>query len=198
MHTKRSIAQIAETISQMQTLFQYSQQNPLLQPSEALHQLVASFKQNQAAQLNLAPNNLNPAFQQPHGPRTPSFNGTPQFASPAAAHLNLPTSISPAMSMTGAQAPSPAQNHNHLPPAAGVAMVAQQSQQGTNTSGSQGTSANTSPNATNKRRRPSTVKVEGDDGGGGGGTEVNGTGPGGGGKVKPSPRIGGKRQKAGS
>jgi len=74
-------------------------------------------------------------------------------------------------------------------------MVAQQSQQGTNTSGSQGTSANTSPNATNKRRRPSAVKVEVDDGGGG--TEINGTGPGGGNKVKPSPRIGGKRQKDG-
>lgn len=184
----------------MQPLFQYSQQNPLLQPSDALNQLVATYKQhNQAAQLNLPPNNLNPAFQQPLGPRTPGLNGPAQFVSPAAAHLSLPTSISPAMSMTGAQAPSPAQNHTHLPPGAGVAMVAQQSQQGTNTSGSQGTSANTSPNATNKRRRPSTVKVEGDEGGGGGGgTEVNGTGPGGGSKVKPSPRIGGKRQKAGS
>ena len=77
-------------------------------------------------------------------------------------------------------------------------MVAQQSQQGTNTSvgtGSQGTSANTSPNVTNKRRRASGVKQEGqDDGGGGGVMDVNGTGP----KVKPSPRIGGgpKRQKA--
>ena len=181
----------------MQPLFQYSQQNPHLQPSDALHQLVSTFKQNnQSAHINLPPNNLNPAFQQPHGQRTPGLNGPAQFSSPAAAHLNLPTSISPAMSMTGAQAPSPAQNSNHIPPGAGVAMVAQQSQQGTNTSGSQGTSANTSPNATNKRRRPSAVKVEADDGGGAGGTEVNGTGPGGGSKVKPSPRI--KRQRAGN
>ncbi len=177
----------------MQPLFQYSQQNPHLQPSEALHQLVASFKQhNQAAQLNLPPNNLNPAFQQPHGQRTP---GAAQFASPAPVNLKLPTSISPAMSMTNAQVPSPAQNHNHLPPGSSAAMVAQQSHQGTNTSGSQGTSANTSPNVTNKRRRPSAVKVEADDGAG---LEVNGTGPGGGSKVKPSPRIGGKRQKAGN
>ena len=68
-------------------------------------------------------------------------------------------------------------------------MAAQLSQQGTNASGSQGTSANTSPNVTNKRRRASAVKVEGDDGGG---MEVNGVG---GQKVKASPRVGGKRQK---
>ena len=72
-------------------------------------------------------------------------------------------------------------------------MVATQSQQGTNTSGggSQGTSANASPNVTNKRRRPSAVKVEGDEVG----TEVNGTGPAGANKVKASPRNNVKRQK---
>lgn len=76
-------------------------------------------------------------------------------------------------------------------------MVAQQSQQGTNTSvgtGSQGTSANTSPNVPNKRRR--SIKQEGDEGGGGGGgnAEVNGTS-----KVKQSPRGGvSKRQKGAS
>ena len=73
-------------------------------------------------------------------------------------------------------------------------MVAQQSQQGTNTSvgtGSQGTSANASPNV-NKRRRPSGVKAEGDEGGGSG--EVNGT-VAGASKIKQSPRGGGKRQK---
>jgi hypothetical protein len=70
-------------------------------------------------------------------------------------------------------------------------MVAQQSQTGTNASGSQGTSANTSPNVTNKRRRASAVKMEGEDGGN---VEVNGTGQGGN-KVKASPRVGGKRQK---
>lgn len=72
-------------------------------------------------------------------------------------------------------------------------MVATQSQQGTNISGgnSQGTSANASPNFTNKRRRASAVKVEGEDGG----VEVNGTGPAGANKVKASPRNNVKRQK---
>jgi hypothetical protein len=72
-------------------------------------------------------------------------------------------------------------------------MVAQQSQQDANTSGSQGTSANTSPNVSNKRRRQSAVKMEGDDGGGP--AEVNGSGLPGAAKVKASPRVGGKRQK---
>ena len=65
-------------------------------------------------------------------------------------------------------------------------MVASASHQGTNTTGtgSQGTSANTSPNATNKRRRASQVKIE-DEGGGEG-------------RVKQSPKVGGggKRVKA--
>ena len=62
-------------------------------------------------------------------------------------------------------------------------MQLQKSQHGTSSSGP---SANTSPNASNKRRRPSTVKVE-EEG------QVNGTQtkP----TVKPSPRIGVKRQK---
>ena len=73
-------------------------------------------------------------------------------------------------------------------------MVAQQSQQGTNTSvgtGSQGTSANASPNV-NKRRRPSGVKTEVDENSNN--VEVNGT-VAGGSKVKQSPRPGVKRQK---
>ena len=73
-----------------------------------------------------------------------------------------------------------------------VGMVHSVSQPGTNNSvgtGSQGPSANASPNMTNKRRRPSAVKGEDE----GGGVEMNGVGgvP----KVRPSPRIGGKRQK---
>ena len=64
-----------------------------------------------------------------------------------------------------------------------VGMVAQASQQGAG-GNSQGVSANTSPNANNKRRRTS-VKAEPD---GDGPPEVNGT------KVKQSPRVG-KRQK---
>lgn len=168
----------------MQPLFQYSQQHSHLSPPEALQQLVASFSNlvPQNLMMGMQQANLNPAMQQPPGQRTPGING-PHFASPAAAHLGLPGSQGSPHIGGPVHTPSPAQNHLAGP----VAMVAQQSQQGTNTSGSQGTSANTSPNVTNKRRRASAVKLEGDDGGG----EVNGVGP----KVKPSPRIGGKRQK---
>lgn len=87
-------------------------------------------------------------------------------------------------------------------PPTSVGMVAQQSQQGTNTSagtGSQGTSANASPNVSNKRRRVSAIKAEVDESGivipEVNGTAVNTTTA----KVKASPRQGGgnKRQKNG-
>jgi hypothetical protein len=51
-------------------------------------------------------------------------------------------------------------------------------------------SASASPNVSNKRRRASTVKMEGEEAAG----EVNGAASGGA-KVKASPRVGGKRQK---
>jgi len=88
--------------------------------------------------------------------------------SPSAAHLGLPENV-----IGG----SPAQGNMQAP-----GMALQQSQQGTNSSGP---SANTSPNVTSKRRRPS-VKTEGEDG-----SQPNGVQP----KVKPSPRIANKRQK---
>jgi hypothetical protein len=101
----------------------------------------------------------------PAGPRTPGMSNFPLGASPAIAHLNLPDA-------------SP-----HLgSPAQAPAMQLQQSQHGTSSSGP---SANTSPNASNKRRRPSAVKADEENQAG------NQAKPG----VKPSPRIGGKRQK---
>ncbi len=177
-------------MAQMAQLMTFSHGNPHLPPSEALSQLVASFSDVEAQPqglpaLNYVPN-MNPGLpQQPPGVRTPGMTGPPPFNSPAAAHLNLPGSPH-----VNAHTPSPAQNHIQAP-----GLAAQLSQQGTNSS--QGTSANTSPNVTNKRRRASAVKIEGDDGGGpGGGIEVNGTsGPPGASKVKASPRVGGKRQK---
>lgn len=81
-----------------------------------------------------------------------------------------------------------------------TAMALQQSQQGS----SSGVSANTSPNTSNKRRRPSeemshvngapVVKQGGAVQAGG---QPQGQSANTGGKVKPSPRIGGKRQKGG-
>lgn len=109
-----------------------------------------------------------------------------------------------------------AQQHNAMGapgPHGGVAMAHQASHQGTNPS-AVGTpaagSANASPNVnlTGKRRRASGVNVGGEDaidgvngivpggnggvGGGAGGGTLVGTGQ----KVKQSPRVGGKRQKA--
>lgn len=187
---------------------QYAQSKPDLTPKESLHQLVLQL-QNQAQFPHSVPfnpaiyqqnqNALNPVLQLPQG-SNPSH-----FVSPgSAAHLNLPVNTSAASPATINMSPA-MQNlalHNHIPntsqqlqqPPTSVGMVAQQSQQGTNTSvgtGSQGTSANASPNV-NKRRRPSGVKAEGDEGGGSG--EVNGT-VAGASKIKQSPRGGGKRQK---
>lgn len=92
----------------------------------------------------------------PAGPRTPGFA---VGASPAAVHMQLPGG-SPHLG-SPAQAPG---------------MIQQQSQQGTNSSVH---SVNNSPNATNKRRRPSTVKAEEDQVNG---NQQNKT-------VKPSPRM---------
>jgi hypothetical protein len=146
-------------MGQMNPLFQYSHLNASLAPYAALDQYVAT----------VASNGGNPNGQQQNlnGPRTPGMSNFPIGASPAAAHLNLPDA-SPHMGGSPAQAPG---------------MQLQQSQHGTSSSGP---SANTSPNASNKRRRPSTVKAEEENQANGNQPKPN---------VKPSPRIGGKRQK---
>jgi len=141
----------------MNPLFKYSHAHPNLGPHSALEQYVTT-------QTNGANSG---AQQNPPGPRTPGMSNFPLGASPAAAHLQLPDG-SPHISGSPAQAPG---------------MQLQQSQHGTSSSGP---SANTSPNASNKRRRPSAVKTEDEN-------QVNGTQTKA--TVKPSPRIGGKRQK---
>lgn len=144
-----------EVLAQMNPLMSYLQTNPTLTPHKALEAYMAQVNSNGA----------NGGPQNPSGPRTPAMVNFPIGASPAAAHLQIPEG-SPHMMGSPAQAPG---------------MQLQQSQHGTTSSGP---SANTSPNASNKRRRPSTVKAE-EDG------QVNGTGKN---NVKPSPRIT-KRQK---
>ncbi|RFU25735.1 hypothetical protein B7463_g10604, partial [Scytalidium lignicola] len=155
----------AEVMGQMNPLFNYAHLNPSLAPYAALDQYVTQIAQN----------GVNGAAQ-PNmpGPRTPGMANFPMGASPATAHLQLPDG-SPHIGGSPAQGPN---------------MQLQQSQQGTNSSGP---SANTSPNTTNKRRRPSTVKAETESTAAGAGAQANGTQakP----TVKPSPRIGGKRQK---
>ena len=141
----------------MNPLFQYSHQNAALDPYAALDQYVTTVAATGA--------NPNAPQQNSAGPRTPGMSSFPLGTSPATAHLNLPDA-------------SP-----HLgSPAQAPAMQLQQSQHGTSSSGP---SANTSPNASNKRRRPSTVKADENQAGG----DPSKT------SVKPSPRIGGKRQK---
>ena len=152
----------------MDPLFGFFHSHPGLAPYSALHQYVS--------QISNQPQNINGQMIPQVAPRTPSFGQYPMNASPAAAHLTLPGSPH----VVG----SPAQSHMQAP-----GMQLQKSQQGTN---STGPSANTSP-ASNKRRRPSTVKVE-EDGSGAptpGGPHINGT------KSKPpTPRITNKRVRA--
>jgi hypothetical protein len=174
---------MAEVFSAMTPLIQYSQSHPTITPREALEKMVSENAMRTSQMAGMTQGNLIAPMQM-SGQRTPGLNGLNQFASPALAHLGLPTGQGSPHLSGPVHTPSPAQNHMAGP----VAMVHQQSQQGSNLSGSQVTSANTSPNVTNKRRRASAVKQEDD----GGGAEVNGTGVN---KVKPSPRMSGKRQK---
>ncbi|KAL8931340.1 MAG: hypothetical protein Q9211_007037 [Gyalolechia sp. 1 TL-2023] len=201
--------EVAEAMSLMQPLFKFSQSLPGLSATEALHQYTATFQnQGQMGGHPMPHHGLNPAMhhhqqmmnaslQLAPGQRTPNH-----FVSPAnSAHLTLPGHTN--------AAPSPATLHGMSPAMQNLAIQQQQqvlqqqaptsvgmvhsaSQHGTNNSvgtGSQGPSANASPSMTNKRRRPSAVKGEDE----GGGVEINGAGPSS--KVKPSPRISGKRQK---
>lgn len=172
----------------MNPLFNYSHQHASLAPYSALEQYVAQVSQAAV---------LNPSSTLPPGSRTPSLNAF-ALSSPAANQMALPDSSNPHTAN--------AQNINmggvQNSPAAGniqaTAMALQQSQQGS----SSGVSANTSPNASNKRRRLSIKEEEiGQINGTG---SINQAGPQGqaqggnpGNKVKPSPRIGGKRQKGG-
>ncbi|KAK5201825.1 hypothetical protein LTR16_001324, partial [Cryomyces antarcticus] len=147
--------------------------------------------------INLPPhtNGIPNPNQMPPGARTPGPNGAHNFVSPNLSLLNLGSNPHPnaQMSLNGSphisglangpmagHTPSPAQAHMQAPP-----MQMQLSQHGTNSSAA---SVNTSPNATNKRRRVSTVKVEDD---GGGGDIPNGVPTA---KVKQSPRVPNKRK----
>lgn len=192
MHAKDDCAkriQLAEVMGQMNPLFYYSHQHSSLAPYSALEQYVAQVSQ---------PVSHNPSTLPP-GSRTPSLNAF-ALSSPAANQVSLSDSSNPNnanvqnINMGGLQL----QNS----PAAGnmqaTAMALQQSQQGS----SSGVSANTSPNTSNKRRRASEEmgQVNGTgttNQGQASGVQVGGQGQGGnpGSKVKPSPRIGGKRQK---
>lgn len=180
-------------MNNMTSLMAHYQENPQLNPPQAMHNWVTTMASNPALQqqnanqmqvgnmpLNpMIPPGMTPQQQGlPPGARTPSSTGqlgiqpNHQFMSPA-----MVAGVLPNGSMNG----SPhLMQQSHTPSPASHAMVPQHSQS-SNTA-----SVNTSPNVSNKRRR-STAKVELDGDG-----EMNGLT-----KVKPSPRMGGnKRVKA--
>ena len=115
----------------------------------------------------------------------PGMNGPNMMHSPAMGHLNVPQAQGSPMMGGPVHTPSPAHNSAM----GGVSMIHQMSAQGSNLSGSQGPSTNTSPNVTNKRRRASVVKMEEENAQ----SDQNGAN-----KVKASPKVGGKRQKGSS
>lgn len=118
----------------MNPLFGFCHTNPGMGPYAALEQYVSTCISGGPPGMNGQP--------MASVPRAAGFGPFPVGVSPASGPMNLPAS--PHM---GSPAPGPIQ-------APGMQMQA--SQQGTSSSGP---SANTSP-ATNKRRRPSTVKAE--------------------------------------
>ena len=171
--------QVAEVMNQMAPLFEYSQTHGGIAPKEAMNRMNIENAQvfanaNQARLQNQMARQANGQIPFPQ-----AMNGPNQFASPNMQHLGIPQGQgSPALG-GAVHTPSPAQNAM-----GGVAMMHQMSAQGSNLSGSQGPSTNTSPNV-NKRRRASQIKLEEENAAQNADT---------GGKVKPSPRMP-KRQK---
>ncbi|KIX97198.1 uncharacterized protein Z520_07312 [Fonsecaea multimorphosa CBS 102226] len=177
--------EIAEVMTAMGPLMEYYQQHPGISPKDTLLRVTQENAQNMAQANN---QRLNQMARAANGQvifpnqMNPGMNGPNMMNSPAMGHLNVPQAQGSPMMGGPVHTPSPAQN----PTAGGVAMMHQMSAQGSNLSGSQGPSTNTSPNVSNKRRRASVVKIEEENAQG----EVNGAN-----KVKPSPKLGGKRQK---
>ena len=170
----------------MGPLMEYYHYHPGITPKDSLMRVTQENAQNMAQANN---NRLNQMARAANGQigfpnqMNPGINGPNMMHSPAMNHLNVPQSQgSPNMMGGPVHTPSPA----HNPAMGGIPMMNQMSAQGSNLSGSQGPSTNTSPNVSNKRRRASVVKLE----------EENPQGDqNGGNKVKASPKAGAKRQK---
>ncbi|OCT44219.1 hypothetical protein CLCR_00584 [Cladophialophora carrionii] len=177
--------EIAEVMTAMGPLMEYYHQHPGISPKDSLLRVTQENAQNMAqannARLNQMARAANGQIAFPNQ-MNPGMNGPNMMNSPAMGHLNVPQAQGSPMMGGPVHTPSPAQN----PSVGGVAMMHQMSAQGSNLSGSQGPSTNTSPNVSNKRRRASVVKLEDENAQG----ESNGAN-----KVKASPKVGGKRQK---
>ncbi|EXJ89477.1 hypothetical protein A1O3_02544 [Capronia epimyces CBS 606.96] len=179
--------EIAEVMTAMGPLMEYFHSHPGVGIKETMFRVTQENAQAMAQ--------VNSTRMQNHMARTangqvpysnamhPGMNGPTMMNSPGMGHLAVSQTQGSPLMGGPVHTPSPAQN----PAAGGVSMMHQMSAQGSNLSGSQGPSTNTSPNVSNKRRRASAVKLEEENAGG----EPSGPS-----KVKPSPKIGGKRQKA--
>lgn len=167
----------------MAPLMEYFHSHPGIGPRDSLLRVTQENAQNMAQMNNARLQNQMARAANGQVPFGNQMNGPTMMNSPAMGHLGVPQAQGSPMMGGPVHTPSPAQNAG----TGGVAMMHQMSAQGSNLSGSQGPSTNTSPNVSNKRRRASAVKVEDDNAG----QEQSGAN-----KVKPSPKIGGKRQKA--
>jgi hypothetical protein len=167
----------------MTPLFEHYHTHPGTEPKDLIPRVIQENAQNMQVNANRMNQMARAANGQVgFGQMAPGMNGPGMMNSPAMGHLNVPQAQGSPMMGGPVATPSPAQNMG----VGGVAMMQQMSAQGSNLSGgSQGPSTNTSPNVSNKRRRASVVKLE----------EENAQNEGGANKVKPSPKIGGKRQK---
>ncbi|KAB8346064.1 hypothetical protein FH972_023116 [Carpinus fangiana] len=176
--------ELAEVMNHMPAIFQFAQSNPELGPYEAMERCVeasmAAAQANQQMQMNPANGVMQQFSQMQGGMRTPGLSNQGfNFASPQNQNMQLGNNMNSPMMRPGQ---SPAMHGSGAMAAPGSqSMVAQPSQQG---STSATASSNASPNVSNKKRRASAVKVEGD--------EVNGAGKN---NPKATPKIGGKRQK---
>ncbi|KAK5086406.1 hypothetical protein LTS08_004285 [Lithohypha guttulata] len=168
--------EIAEVMTTMEPLMEYYCTHAVGGPREAFNRLSAERQEYQTRLQNANAAAANGQIPFPNQ-RMVAMNPPNQFQSPALAHLHLPQNQhSPTMNHT----PSPGH-----PSQGGIQMVHQMSAQGSNLSGSQGPSTNTSPNVTSKRRRASNIKEE----------ETAAAVAAGNEKTKPSPRVNAKRQK---
>jgi hypothetical protein len=167
-------------MNHMAPLIEYHHSHAGVAPREAMMRIMQEHQQHLAAANNNRMQNqvARAANGQVQFPQ--AMNGPNQFASPAMAHLGLPQAQGSPHIGGSVHTPSPAQNA-----AGGVSMMHQISAQGSNLSGSQGPSTNTSPNVSQKRRRASQIKLEEENAS----QDSNNAG-----KVKPSPRMT-KRQK---
>lgn len=143
-----------ETMSHMRELFDFSHQHADRTPAQALELWLEQNQQNQ----QMGPAAFQMQQQMPPGMRTPGQMGNGvnnYFPSPGHMNLNLPNSTSSPLMRPGASPGQPPnmQGQSGMTAPGSQTMVAQLSQQGSNSANSN----TASPNNANKKRRASQV-----------------------------------------